>query len=132
MTENNSGPARATAEAEVAGIVEGMSNVEITYPFEEWATLGGPSYPTQKRKSKTPLKISDDTPRDVGYIGSTLAVEMQEVIDQVMEDHHNSPIQINLDADTSDPFFLESFIQGIGDLTGDNGELPQGDQERLT
>ena len=129
MTENNSGPARATAEAEVAGIVEGMSNVEITYPFEEWATLAGPSYPTQKRKSKTPLKISDDTPRDVGYIGSTLAVEMQEVIDQVMEDHHNNPIQINPDADTSDPFFLESFIQGIGDLTGDNRELAPGEQD---
>ncbi|CAL8270155.1 unnamed protein product [Arctogadus glacialis] len=34
--------------------------------------------------------------------------------------------QINLD--TSDPY-LETFIQGLGDLTGDGGGLPLGEQE---
>ncbi|CAL8383761.1 unnamed protein product [Arctogadus glacialis] len=47
MTEVDNGPARDTADAEVAGIVEGISNVVITYSFEEWPTLGGPNFRTR-------------------------------------------------------------------------------------
>ena len=106
-----------------------MTNVVVTYPFEEWPPLGEPDNPTQKESSETPSKVPLTPPLKIRYVGSTLAVEYQEAVDQVIEDHHNDPIPIDLDTDTSVPFCFETFVQGIGNLDIGNRKLTQKPQD---
>ena len=98
---------------EVENIVEGMNNVPITYPFENWPALSEPYNPSQREGPKGALPTQ---PPQIGCMGGTLTIESPEAVHQVVKDCRNNPIPTNPGTDASVPFCFETFVQEIGDL----------------